>query len=145
MKSIVVFTLLLGVVPLLESASQPVLKPPTVWGDDEVLARRHLDTSARPRFLAAATFLRDQLVARNVYSHIPGRCLAFELEDIEGEQYSFAAKVDQSICGPPSASNLLDRYRVDMKKKIIYLYDAANDSFSALPGSHRATSRRGGK
>jgi hypothetical protein len=106
--------------------------PPTVWGADVVLKRCRITASTQVGYLAAATFLREKLVADNVYPNIRKQCLAFELEDIKGEVFYFAAKVDQSICGPPSASNLLDRYRVNMRRKLIYLYDSANNSYSLV-------------
>ena len=119
--------------------------PPTVWGADEVIQRCHLAASSRVRYIAAATFLRDILVSDRAYPHIQKRCLAFELEDIKGDVFYFAAKVDQSICGPPSASNLLDRYRVNMLRKLIYIYDAGNDSYSLVRESKEATKGKSNK
>jgi len=115
--------------------------PPTVWGADEVLQRRHVPASSRGRYLAAATFLRERLVAAHAYSHIQKRCLAFEFEDVKGEVFYFAAKADQSICGPPSESNLLDRYQVNMKRKRIYIYDTRNDSYILVRNKKRPESR----
>lgn len=42
--------------------------PPTVWGANEVLQRRHVPASSRGSYLAAATFLRERLVAGHAYS-----------------------------------------------------------------------------
>ncbi len=54
--------------------------------------------------------------------------MAFELEDIEGTSYYFAAR---GICSS-SPSSLLDRYWVDMKSKRAFLYDQLKESYSLL-------------
>ena len=117
---------------LLPVRAEVVSFRPQVWGTDEVAKRRHLQQAEIEEIHRAASLLHHALVASKTYPSIPGKCLAFEAEDAFQGKYHFAAKVDQGICGPPTSSNLLDRYRVELKRGRVFLYDVGAETYTLV-------------
>jgi lipoprotein-anchoring transpeptidase ErfK/SrfK len=96
-----------------ETADRPVIR-----ADSDSVAKR-------ADVVQAAKVLRDALVAAKVYPRIERRCLAFDFEGVAAGSYDFAVRFNQPFCSGSSASNLIDRYRIDLARSTVLLYDPA--------------------